>query len=102
MVFPFWGLSWQLVAFAVGSTIAFVFVRPVMMKYLMNKDKVKTGVDALVGRVAIVSEDLKPTGRVAIDGDDWRAVEVDESHVGIGEKVVVKKVDSATLHVKKF
>jgi membrane protein implicated in regulation of membrane protease activity len=94
-------LAWQLVLFAVGSTVAFVFVRPVMMKYFLKKDRLKTGVDALVGRVAKVSEVLDPMGRVAIDGDDWRAVEVDGAHARVGDSVEIVKVESATLHVKK-
>ncbi len=96
------GLSWQLVAFAVGATVAFVFARPVMMKYFLNKDKVKTGIDALVGRVGIVSEVLDPTGRVAIDGDDWRAIEVGGNRVAVGENVEVLRVESATVYVKKI
>lgn len=99
------GLSWQLVFFAVGATAALLFIRPVMMKYFLKKDKVKTGVDALAGRVARVSEAIDPergTGRVAIDGDDWRAIEVDGLPAAVGENVEVKRVDSATVYVKKL
>jgi membrane protein implicated in regulation of membrane protease activity len=95
-------LAWQLVAFAAGSTAAFLFIRPVMMKYFLKMDRLKTGVDALVGRVAKVSEALEPVGRVAIDGDDWRAIEADGAHARVGDSVEIVKVESATLHVKRL
>lgn len=97
------GLSWQLSFFAVGSIVAFVFVRPVMMKYLLKKDKVKTGVDALIGRVGRVSEAINPElhrGRVAIDGDDWRAISVDNEPIPLGQNVEIVRVESTTIYVK--
>ena len=100
------GLSWQFLFFAIGSILAFVFVRPVMLKYFMKngKDEVKTGVDALIGRTGRVSEAIDPElnrGRVAIDGDDWRAMSHDQTPIALGENVEIVKVDSATLIVKK-
>lgn len=99
-------LSWQLVFFAATSIMAFLFVRPVMLKYFLRKDKdVATGVDALIGRIGRVSVPIDPevgSGRVAIDGDDWRAVTEDNSAVAYGESVEIVKVDSATLIVKKI
>lgn len=98
-------LAWQLVLFAVGSTAAFLFVRPVMMKYFLKKDRLATGVDALVGRVARVSEAIDPEagyGRVAIDGDDWRAVDVAGQPSAVGESVEVVRVDSATVYVRRL
>ncbi len=99
------GTAWQLVLFAAGSTAAFLFVRPVMMKYFLKKDRLATGVDALVGRMARVSEAIDPVtggGRVAIDGDDWKAVAVDGQSSAVGESVEVVKVESATVYIKKL
>lgn len=99
------GLSWQFLFFAAGSVLAFVFVRPVMLKYFMKKeDSVPTGIDALIGRVGKVSEAIDPEmgrGRVAIDGDDWKAVSVENLPVAFGESVEIVRVDSATVFVKK-
>ncbi|MCD8186435.1 MAG: NfeD family protein, partial [Rikenellaceae bacterium] len=50
------GLAGQLAFFAVGSTLAFIFVRPVMVKYFLKKDPVKTGIEARVGRTVRVTE----------------------------------------------
>ena len=98
-------LSWQLGFFAVGSIVAFIYVRPVMLKYFLKKDKVKTGVDALVGRVGRVSEPIDPElnrGRVAVDGDDWKAVSVDNTTIPYGQNVEIVKVDSTILYVKSI
>ncbi len=97
-------LTWQLVLFAAGATVAFIFVRPLMMKYFLKKDKLKTGVDALVGRMARVSEAIDPEanrGRVAIDGDDWRAISADGLISQVGDNVEIVKVESATVYVKR-
>lgn len=64
----------QIIWFAAVSLIAFVTVRPVLLKYLhRKKHRVATNADALIGRTAVVSEKIDPengTGRVKIDGDD--------------------------------
>jgi membrane protein implicated in regulation of membrane protease activity len=98
------GLNWQMLFFAVGSINAFLFVRPLMMKYFLKNGEVKTGVDALVGRVGRISESVDPAqnqGRVAVDGDDWKAVPVDGQPIALGQPVEIVQVDSTILHVKK-
>lgn len=97
-------LTWQIVIFAVVSLLAFIFLRPFMMKFLDRKSKdVKTNADALVGRKAFVSERIdasQHTGRVAIDGDDWKAISLDGSVIEKGAEVVIVKLDSIILTVK--
>ena len=98
------GLSvlWQLLIFSVVSFLAFVFVRPFVVKFLLKqKDEVLTNADALVGRQAIVTEEINPdknTGRVKIDGDDWKAESAE--FIAVGEKVEVVSRDSIILNVK--
>lgn len=100
------GLShlWQLFIFSVVSFVAFVFVRPFIVKFLLKKkDDVLTNADAIVGRKAIVTEEINPdknTGRVKIDGDDWKA-EASEI-IAVGEKVEVVNRDSIILKVKSL
>lgn len=95
---------WQVVIFAVFSFLAFVFVRPFVMKtFFKPQDGRQTNADALIGRQGRVSVDIdasKGTGRVAIDGDDWKAVSEDGSKIKKGEFVTVVKVDSIILTVK--
>lgn len=98
------GLIWQLAVFAAASLLAFFFLRPVFLRVLDRKTKdVKTNADALIGRVGLVSETIDNTqnsGRVAIDGDDWKAVSVDGSVIEKGCKVEVVSRDSIVLTVK--
>ena len=98
------GLTWQIVIFAVVSLLTFIFLRPFMLKFMDRKSKdVKTNADALVGRKGIVSERIDAsqlTGRVAIDGDDWKAVTEDGSVIEKGTQVEIVKLDSIILTVK--
>lgn len=99
------GLLWQLLVFAVTSVLTFFFLRPVLIKLLDRKTKeVKTNADALIGKTGLVSETIdagQNTGRVAVDGDDWKAVSEDGSVINKGEKVEIVSRDSIILTVKK-
>ena len=96
-------LIWQLIVFAAASLLAFFFLRPVFLKLLDRKAKdVKTNADAIIGRTAIVSETIdasQHTGRVAIDGDDWKAVSSDGSVIEKGQTVEIISRDSIILTV---
>lgn len=99
-------LKWQILVFAVFSALAFVLVRPLLLKaFARNKvSEFKCGVEALVGRTATVTEAIdgsRNQGRVAVDGDDWKAVTEDGSVVAVGEKVEILRVDSIVLTVRK-
>lgn len=98
------GLTWQILIFVVVSMLTFIFLRPFMLKFLDRKSKdVKTNADALVGKQAVVSERIdaaQHTGRVAVDGDDWKAVSEDGSVIEKGTPVEIVKLDSIILTVK--
>ena len=74
------------------------------MRFLDKKSKdVKTNAEAIIGRKGIVSERVdasQHTGRVAIDGDDWKAVSEDGSVIEKGTDVVIIKLDSIIVTVK--
>ena len=98
------GLTWQILIFVVVSMLTFIFLRPFMLKFMDRKSKdVKTNADALVGKRAVVSERIDAsqlTGRVAVDGDDWKAVSEDGSVIEKGTPVEIVKLDSILLTVK--
>ena len=101
-----WDVKWQLLAFAVGTVLAFLTVRPLVYKFFYKKSReVKTNADALVGRRAIVTEriegELHP-GRVKVDGDDWKAVSLDSAPIEVGEAVEITAINSVILTVKKI
>ena len=96
-------VTWQIVIFAVVSVLAFIFLRPVVLRFLEKKSKdVKTNADALVGRMGVVSEridSVQHTGRVAIDGDDWKAVSENGSVIEKGKSVKIVKLESIIVTV---
>lgn len=97
-------LLWQIILFAVFSFLAFVFVRPLVLKYFFKKNGDKqTNVNALIGKRGKVSSDIDPEkgyGRVAIDGDDWKAVSIDGGVIPKGTVVEVVSIDSIIITVK--
>ena len=100
-------LIWQIVAFAIGTFLSFVFIRPFVMKYIdkkTNSDHVKTNMDNIIGKTAVVSERIEENdyGRVKIDGDDWKAQTIDGTSAEVGEKVKIESFESIILTVKKL
>ena len=70
----------------------------------IDKDDVKMNHEALIGKVGVVSEKITKnnlSGRVKVGGDDWRALSEDGEEIEINEQVVVLKIDSIQLVVKK-
>ena len=100
------GVVWQILVFAAVSLLTFIFLRPVVIRWLEGKSKeVKTNADALIGRKGIVSERIDASqhlGRVAIDGDDWKAVSIDGSFIEKGTSVEIVNRDSLILTVKRL
>lgn len=101
----FGGLTFQLVLFIVFSALNLFTVRPFALKYLhKNSDNRPSNADALLGRIGIVSEPIKQGGygRVAIDGDDWKAVSTDGSAIPLGDSVKVVGRKSIIITVEKL
>lgn len=98
------GIKLQLLFFSISSLLIFWQVRPFFVKYLdTSKDKIKTNVDALIGKKGLVSERIDPNtnrGRVIINGEDWRGVSTDESVIEAGAKITVVKVEGTKLFVR--
>ena len=98
-------IVWQIAIFVVVSLLTFIFLRPIVMRFLDKKSKdVKTNAEAIIGRKGVVSECIdasQHTGRVAIDGDDWKAVSEDGSVIDKGADVEIVKLDSIIVTVRK-
>ena len=65
----------QLLVFILVSIILLVITRPAVLKY-MEKTKTKTNIDSLIGRTAVVTEEinnLQQTGKILINDIDWMA-----------------------------
>lgn len=98
------GFYGQLVVFAVASVLSIFFVRPWLARHLHGKRRERpSNADALMGRIGRVSEAIEQGGygRVAIDGDDWKAVSVDGQYVPQGQNVRVVGRESIIITVEK-
>ncbi|MBO7160476.1 MAG: NfeD family protein [Paludibacteraceae bacterium] len=98
-----YSFNWQMMAFAAGSLLAFFIIRPLALKYITKKQQyVPMNAEALVGMQGVVTEEINPaqhTGRVAVNGDDWKAVIETDEVIPVGTNVTVIKQDSLVLTV---
>ncbi len=91
-------LAVQLAAFVVAAGAGLGFVRPIAMRHIKQPPLLRTGTAALVGRSAIVLEEVtEHSGRIRIGGEEWSSRPYDESLViPVGAKVDVMQIDGAT------
>ncbi|PYP52639.1 MAG: NfeD family protein [Gemmatimonadetes bacterium] len=92
-------------AFAAGTLLSLVGVRPFLLRVLHRAGRdIRTNVDALAGKVGIVSARIDPTtgkGRVLVEGEDWRAASLMDAPLEPGTRVMVVRVEGTTLYVDK-
>ena len=92
-------------AFGAGTLLSLVGVRPVLLRLLHRPGRdIRTNVDALAGKVGIVSTRIDPTtgkGRVLVEGEDWRAASLMDAPLEPGTRVMVVRVEGTTLYVDK-
>ena len=92
-------LAVQLAAFVVAAGAGLGIVRPIAVRHLKQAPVLRTGTAALVGRSAIVMEEVNEhSGRVRIEGEEWSSRPyLDESLViPVGTKVDVMQIKGAT------
>jgi membrane protein implicated in regulation of membrane protease activity len=94
----------QIAVLLVLTTVCIFTVRPFALKYLhRDEDDRASNADALLGRTGCVTEAIKAGGygRVAIDGDDWKAQSADGQEIADGTKVRVVARESIIITVEK-
>ena len=91
-------LPFQLAAFVVAAGAGLGFIRPIAIRHLKQPPPLRTGTAALVGRSAIVLEEVtEHSGRVRIYGEEWSSRAYDESLViPVGTKGDVMQIRGAT------
>lgn len=94
----------QILGFFVVSAILLFAMRPVASKWL-NKDRVRTNAESLVGKTAVVTEpinNLAGTGQVQVQGQYWTARAVsDQVQITKDVRVVIEKISGVKLIVKE-
>jgi len=93
-----------ILAFSLGSVVGVIGVRPALLRYFHRGPRLRTNVDALVGRIGTVTEAIEPgtgRGRVLVEGEDWRGMALDERALPAGTRVSVVQVDGTQLVVER-
>lgn len=94
----------QILVFLVVSALLLYFTRPIAIKYF-NKDRVRTNVESMIGRQAIVISEInniEGTGQVNTGGMEWSARSSYHNIVlPVGAVVTILGVDGVKLIVEQ-
>ena len=104
IVAAFHGLVWlQILLFFAVSLLLLFFTRPIAVRYF-NRDRVRTNVESMIGRQAIVTseiDNLQGIGQVTVGGQEWSArTEADGMNLQPGTVVDIVAVNGVKLIVK--
>lgn len=96
-------VSWQIAIFALISIFTLTFTKPFVEKrFFPKKNIVKTNVDALVDKEAIVTTEisnLEGTGEVLLDGNYWTARSETGQIIPVSSTVLVKRIEGVKVIV---
>ncbi len=100
------GIGVQFLIFAVVSVALTAMSRTIFQRYLPtnNGEGIRTGVDALPGKVGTVTTPSKGAlneGAVKVYGSTWTAYPLDEGALIEGEKVEVVEVRGSSIYVRR-
>jgi membrane-bound serine protease (ClpP class) len=86
---------------ALGVSVPFGAITVFLMTIAIRarRNKVVTGWQGMIGAVGQARTDIDPEGKVFVQGELWNAHA--PARVGIGEQVVVRKVEGLELEVEK-
>lgn len=93
----------QILLFFAVSLLLLFFTRPIAVRYF-NRDRVRTNVESMIGRQAIVTseiDNLQDIGQVTVGGQEWSArTEGDGLNLQPGTVVDIVAVNGVKLIVK--
>ena len=86
--------------FAVLGIILLFTTRPIFYKLLKPKNE-KTNFDRIIGKVGIVTEEIKRNqiGEVKVDGKKWSAIS--NKKIEVGKEVIIEAIEGVKLLVKE-
>lgn len=95
------GIVWQLFGCAIATFLSFLFIRPIIVRWLDGKKSGKTNLDTIIGRKAVVVENITSNGgRVAIDGTDWKAISQTSTEYSKKASVTIVGREGNTLYIQ--
>lgn len=88
----------QILAFAASAAAGLLVIRPIARRHIRQPPPLRSGVEALVGRQAVVVEEVSALqGRIKLSGEEWSARTLDETQViPEGTFVDVMEIEGAT------
>lgn len=90
----------QLVIFSAALLVLLVVVRPIALRHRQSTPALRTGVDALLGQVAVALTDIdRDDGQVKIGGEVWTARAAAQL-ISAGARVRVVAIEGATALVE--
>lgn len=92
----------QLVVFILSSTLMLIYTRPILKKFLKQKE-VPSNVFSLIGKRGIVVQginNLEGLGQVKIGGEIWKAVSEDGREIEVDTEIEVIRVEGVKVIVK--
>lgn len=92
----------QLLVFSSAAFLVFVSVRPILMKFLINRDNpaARTNIERVVGMTGIAQEEITAwQGTVKVEGEIWSSRCDDEIVLPVGSHVRVLRVEGNKLIV---
>ncbi len=97
------GIVVQIVLFIAVSVVLLAVTRPLAVKFL-NKDRVKTNAESLIGKLAVVKQEidnLNARGLVSVNGQEWTARAVDDKTIPQDATVEIVEISGVKLLVKE-
>jgi membrane-bound serine protease (ClpP class) len=88
---------WTALGVSVPLGLITVFLMTIALR--ARRSKVVTGLQGMIGAVGEARTDIDPEGKVFVQGELWNAHA--RARVGLGEHVVVRKVEGLDLEVEK-
>jgi membrane-bound serine protease (ClpP class) len=88
---------WTALGVSVPLGVITVFLMTIALQ--ARRSKVVTGLQGMIGAVGEARTDIDPEGKVFVQGELWNAHA--PSRVGIGEHVVVRRVEGLEMEVEK-
>lgn len=100
------GFGTQAGIFFAVTVLFFFSIKPLIEKSLYSsKSHQKTNVAALPGQIGSVTERIDPlgrTGRVVVNGEDWKAVSEDNQSIDINQLIEVVSVRGSQLIIRGY
>mgnify|MGYP000073551252 CR=1 FL=1 len=81
--------------------IALITAMLIMKVTRAQLSKPKVGIEALIGKEALVIDEIKPMGKVVVEGEIWNARSINNEYIPRGEKVIITNIKDFILIVEK-